>query len=73
MTAAMIELGPRQMRRSDALEAGSELELFRKLLELVADRRSVRQPQRQPLADRRVDGEQAQLPAELAMVGGAGR
>jgi len=51
-----------------ALVAVLELELPRQLLELVADDRAVRQPQRQALADVVVDDEDVELPAELLVV-----
>ena len=56
------------VRRGDALVAGLELQLHGELLQLVADHRAGRQPQRQPAPDVVVQHEQVQLPAELLVI-----
>ena len=57
MAGAGVEIRLRDVRRRDALVAGLELELHGELLQLVADDRAIREPQRQSAADVVVDHE----------------
>src|SRR6478752_10172683 len=68
MTAALVERGAREMRRRYALEACLELELLGELLELFSDDGALRQPERQTLANGRVEREQSEPLAEPAVV-----
>ena len=61
-----IALG--DVRRGDALVAGLELQLHRELLQLVADHRAGRQPQRQAAPDVVVQHEQVEFAPELLVV-----
>src|SRR5690606_41079872 len=63
-----VELGARQLRGRDALVAVLELELLHQGLELVADDRPVREPERQALADELVDRDVVELATELLVV-----
>ena len=61
-----IALG--DVRRGDALVAGLELQLHRELLQLVADHRAGRQPQRQAAPHLVVQHEQVEFAPELLVV-----
>ena len=68
MTARLVQVLPRDMRRAHALITGGEFRFLRELLEFFDDRRAARQPQRQARSDVVVEGEKLQFLAELAMV-----
>ena len=61
MPAGEIHVLPRQMRRADAVVAGSEFCFFRQFFQFLDDGRPVWKPEREAGADVVVEGEKLQL------------